>query len=272
MARACIFCEKEGNLSKEHLWPSWLSKMYVRKGDEKHTFGSQSYMNKTIVNDGVYERPGHLFSLKNRVVCCSCNNGWMSEVEEETKAILLKMLNGQKFKISNEELRIFSFWVAMKIVTAEFAEKKESLNVTPLNERRLMMEERKIPSFFNIFLGVHSTGHNSAWLRHSSTMSFSPSGPTPPLEGRQRNAQSISFMIGPIFIYVLNVRLLGFVPEQHFKFGKIKRIWPSKMNFLKWPQKPLKKIETNVLAYMIQDLTESENTIHIPKMPNEPDV
>lgn len=81
MARACIFCGKEGNLSKEHLWPDWLSKMYIRAGDEKHTFGSETYLNKEMVHDGVYERPGHLFSLKNRVVCQSCNNGWMSEVE-----------------------------------------------------------------------------------------------------------------------------------------------------------------------------------------------
>lgn len=61
MAKKCIFCGKEGNLSKEHLWPDWLGKMYVRKGDEKHTFGAQTFMNKSMTRDGVYERPGHLF-------------------------------------------------------------------------------------------------------------------------------------------------------------------------------------------------------------------
>jgi len=269
MARACIFCEKEGDLSKEHLWPNWLSKMYLRKGDEKHTFGSRTYLNKEIVRDGVYERPGHLFSLKNRVVCQTCNNGWMSKVENDTKPIILRMINGEKHKITNAELNLFSFWIAMKVVTAEFAEKKEALDVTPLTERQEMMNDRKMPSFFNLFIGVHSTGHNSAWNRHSWTMSYSSKGPTPPLEGRQRNAQSIALMLGPIFIYVLNVRLLGFMPEKHFQFGKMKMIYPSNRHFLRWPQKPLKRVETNVIAFMSQDLTESEDVKFIPEVPNE---
>lgn len=143
MARSCIFCGKEGNLSKEHLWPAWLGKMYPRKGDEKHTLVSQTSMNKSLLRNTVYERLGHLFSLKNRVVCCDCNNGWMSEVEDDTKPIILKMLNGPKLKISNAELKQLSFWVALKIVTAEFADKKEQLDVTPLSERRAMMEDKK---------------------------------------------------------------------------------------------------------------------------------
>ena len=267
MARTCIFCENEGNLSKEHLWPDWLSKMYIRKGDEKHNFGSQTYLDKKMINDGVYQRPGHLFSLKNRVVCQTCNNGWMSEVENETKPILIRMINGEKHKITCDELNQLSFWIAMKVVTAEFAQKNETLDVTPLNERRAMMEERKIPTFFNLFLGVHSTGHNSAWYRHSWTMSLSKKGPNPPLEGRQRNAQSIAFILGPIFIYVLNVRLNGFVPEEYFKFGNMKRLHPSKRHFLRWPQKPLRKVESDIIAFMSHDLIESNNVKFVPEMP-----
>lgn len=261
-----ILWERRG-LSKEHLWPDWLSKMYVRSGNEKHTFGSRTHMNKEMTHDGVYERPGLLYSLKIRVVCQSCNNGWMSQVENETKPILLRMINGESHKIKDGELATLSFWVVMKVITAEFSEKSSKLHVTPVNERRAMMEERKIPNFFNIFLGVHSTGHNSAWHRHSWTMSLSPKGPTPPLERRERNAQSIAFILGPIFIYILNVRLQGFNPEQHFKFGKMIKIHPSKRHFLRWPQKPLKKIETDVIAFMSQDLTESHGVKFIPEIP-----
>lgn len=269
MGKPCIFCESQDKLSKEHLWPNWLGKLYIKDGDEKHTFGSKSYLDKELKRDGVYERPGHLFSLKNRVVCESCNNGWMSEVEEETKPILLKLIGGKKQKITDAELKTLSFWVAMKVVTAEFAEKKESLEVTPLRERKAMMESRKLPSYFNIFIGVHSTDHNASWLRHSWTSSFSKEGPTPPLEGRQRNAQAISFMIGPVFFYVLNVRLLGFIPEKYFKFGNLKKIFPSKVHFIRWPQKRISRTETNIIAFMAQDLTESETVKHMPEMPNE---
>lgn len=270
MSRACVFCGRQGDLSKEHLWPDWLGKMYIRKGDEKHTFGSRTYLDRSLERDGVYERPGHLFTLKNRVVCRECNNGWMSEVENETKPILLKMIGGKKCKITEGEIKKISFWIALKIVTAEFAEKKERLDVTPYGERRAMMEERKIPSYFNIFVATHSTGHNSAWLRHSWTLAFSRNGPTPPLEDRQRNSQAISFIVGPIFFYVLHVRVLGFLPENHFNFGPMKKLWPSKMSFVRWPPKrPLRKIESDVIAFMAQDFTESDRVRFVPDIPNQ---
>lgn len=266
MARKCIFYGKEGDLSKEHLWPDWIGKVFPKHKRQKHSRGAQTFINKKVLRDDVNERSGAVITLKNRVVCQDCNNGWMSVVESETKSILLKMINGPKCKLSQAELEKLSFWITLKIVTAEHADKKEKLLVTPFEERHAMMVERKIPPHFNIYVGGHSTGQNSAWLRHSWTMAFSPEGPIPALAGRERNSQAISFIIGPIFIYVLQARLLGFVPEQHFKFGKLKRIWPSKMHFLKWPQKRLKRIETDIIAYMALDLI--ENSKHIHELPS----
>lgn len=269
MAKTCVFCGKEGSLSREHIWPDWLSKMYLRKGDEKHTFGSRTHLDKDLVRDGTYERPGHLFSLRNRLVCQNCNNGWMSQVENEAKPIIVRMISGEKHKLSRDQLDILSFWIAMKAVTAEFIEKAESLEVTPPEERLSMMEARKIPSYFNIFIGVHSTGHNSAWFRHSWTMAYSPNGPSPPLEGRRRNAQSIAFIIGPIFFYILNVRLNGFIAKDMFNFGKLNNIYPSKRQFLRWPQKRLPRSETDRIAFMTQDYTESTQVMFIPELPEE---
>ncbi len=208
--------------------------MYLRKGDEKHTRGAQTHLNKKLIKDGTYERSGHLFTLKNRVVCRDCNSGWMSEVENETKPLLLNMIGGKEIEITYDDIQKIAFWIALKIVTAEFANKDENLRVTPQIERRAMMDERKIP----------------------------------PLEGRQRNAQAISFIIGPIFIYVMHVRLLDFFPEKHFKFGTMIKIWPSKNGFVKWPpRKALKKYETNVIAFMAQDFNESDAAKHKIEMP-----
>lgn len=251
------------------MWPDWLSKMYLRRGDEKHTFGSKTFLNKELIRDGTHQRPGHLFSLKNRLVCEKCNNGWMSQIENEVKPIIVRMISGGKHKLLRDELDVLSFWVALKIVTSEFVDKSESLEVTPWQERRKMMETREIPKYFSIFAGVHSTGHNSAWFRHSWTMAYSPNGPSPPLEGRQRNAQSIAFILGPVFFYVLDVRLDGFVAREHFDFGRLSNIYPSRRHFLRWPQKPLPRNETDRIAFMTQDYTESENVTFIPEIPKE---
>jgi hypothetical protein len=269
VAKTCVFCGEQGSLTREHIWPDWLSKMYLRKGDEKHLFGSKTHLNKDLVRDGTHERPGHLFSLRNRVVCQRCNNGWMSKVESETKPIVVRLISGEKHKLSRDELDVLSFWVAMKVVTAEFAERAESLEVTPPEVRKRMMETRKIPDYFNISMGVHSTGHNSAWFRHSWTMAYSRSGPTPPLDGRQRNAQSIAFLIGPIFFYILNVRLDGFIAKDKFDFGKMSNIHPSKRQFLRWPQKRMPRNDSDRIAFMTQDFTESNEVMFVPELPRQ---
>lgn len=241
--------------------------MFLKSGNEKHTFGSKSFSNKKLTRDTTYERPGHLFTLKNRVVCESCNNGWMSEVEDLAKPILLKLISGTSCELSKNETSSISFWIAMKLVTAEFAEKAENLEVTPFSERKAMMEKRQIPNYFNIFIGSHSTGHNSAWLRSSWTMALSPLGPDPKLEGRERNSQSVSFIIGPIFIFVINIRLNSFDINANFNFGKLKKIHPSNRDFLKWPQKPLRKIQTDKIAFMCQDFIENPQVKYIKDLP-----
>jgi len=43
---------------------------------------------------GRLQRRGHREKKKLRVVCEKCNNGWMSEIENDSKPILTPFLNG----------------------------------------------------------------------------------------------------------------------------------------------------------------------------------
>ena len=74
---ACAFCDSNGSLTREHVWPDWYSREIQARGV---TLTASSSV------------------VKNRIevtvpVCATCNNGWMSVLENDTKPLLLSMMN-----------------------------------------------------------------------------------------------------------------------------------------------------------------------------------
>jgi hypothetical protein len=85
MRKICIFCQRDDRkITKEHIFPDWLSKMF---GDEV-----------TGRNEGVNANGSIMFNYESKIfqqtvnsVCQDCNNGWMSEIENAAKPILVKI-------------------------------------------------------------------------------------------------------------------------------------------------------------------------------------
>jgi hypothetical protein len=85
MARRCAFCGRTENISREHVWPRWASTHLV--GDDTFTFY------RHFVGDGFAlqdpEAWAHKpFDLTVKAVCGSCNNGWMAQLESDSKESL----------------------------------------------------------------------------------------------------------------------------------------------------------------------------------------
>jgi hypothetical protein len=242
-------------MTKEHIWPAWLGKMLVKTGKEKHTFGSFTEQKFKRLSDDTFERPGHLTSLKLPVVCAECNNTWMSGVEAKVKPLLLGLINTQSMKLDASQQELLARWIAMKVITGEHAERKQDIHVTPTVDRLQLRSHSEIPSFFSIYLGWQTTKHDSAWLRQSWTMAFSSEGPSPKLEGRTRNCQTVSILFGPLMVFVLTVRLDDFRVEEFFRFGPLTQIWPTKNEIITWPpERSLTKIEMSRIAWISDEL------------------
>ena len=59
--------------------------------------------------------------------------------------------------------------------------------------------------------------------------------PSPSLDGRTRNFQSIAFLCGPLFVYVIAARLDNFDVVSAFNSGHLVRIWPIHNRTVHWP-------------------------------------
>jgi len=185
MAKKCIFCGSRGKKSKEHIWSEWMHDYLPRMGNGYHISEVHTSKWNEHLGSTKSKRQGHLSTKKIRVVCESYNSGWMSVLESKVKPILIPIFKNKTFEISNGEKVTLAKWIAMKAIVGEHSE--ENTHVTPFTDRTKLKDFGEIPSYFCIYIGVHSEKFDSAWLRTSLTIALSKSGPNPPLGNRNRN-------------------------------------------------------------------------------------
>jgi hypothetical protein len=266
MNKACIFCNSTGKKSKEHLWPVWMHEFLPTLGDGNHISESNTFQWKDQIGSKKTEKPGYLTTKKLRAVCQKCNNGWMSQLENKIKPILIKVLNRETFDICTEKQKILTRWIAMKSIFGEHFESET--HMTPAEDRKLFRSQMTIPEYFSIYIGNHGTEANTGWLRHSMTVSKTVDGPSPPLNGLKRNTQSIGIICGPLFIYVLAIREDEVDPTKFLKFNKLLRIFPIQTETIKWP--PIDKLtqeEMSNFAYVLSDIKNHKNVRYGGELP-----
>lgn len=96
----CIFCKKDGVLTREYVLPDWLKGLYSEKSRVTNEFTGET--NKIWHSE--------IFQHKVRIVCAECNNGWMSDLEKKIKPIISKMVRLESFLIDESEQNLLAFW------------------------------------------------------------------------------------------------------------------------------------------------------------------
>lgn len=73
MTRECAFCPSTADITGEHIWSAWMNDLFPVTDA---TF-------RQVKMDGSVVRQWHApeLNLKAKVVCATCNNGWMSDIE-----------------------------------------------------------------------------------------------------------------------------------------------------------------------------------------------
>lgn len=254
--KACIFCDGTG-LSKEHFWPDWISKHISKYDTDKHVaevYSSEAKSKPELEKKA--ERQGNLVTKKFRVVCKSCNNGWMSELEKSVKPFILSLIQNKYISLNPEQVAMLSRWVVMKVLVAE--QNHDGTQVMPAEDRKRFFESNIIPSYFRVYMARHDTDSESAYLRHSNTLALSKSGPLTDMKGMERNTQSVSFLVGPLFFYVIACREENYNLCSHIKLNQLKCIHPFTKNSLS--TKALKTIpqpRIAAISHALEDLGNS---------------
>ena len=148
--RECIFCGSRAG-SREHILPDWLKMLFPRSADSRHMF---AFMEPGDTHDAPkitqYVKPGHSGSVKVRVVCEGCNNGWMAGLENRAKPVLKQLIRGESCRLGPEEQNILATWAAKTAMTAEC--KRTRPDGTTRQEREYLKQKLRPPPHWLVWL------------------------------------------------------------------------------------------------------------------------
>lgn len=239
--RQCIFCDNFVD-SKEHIWSEWMHDILEGQPDAKYNRHTVTrWADGREETTGPTGKPGNIFNIQVRSVCRDCNNGWMNRAEGAVKPFLRIMIAGEPISIDSEQMGALARWCAHKFIVMEHAAAETS--VTPRCDRVALRDRGVIPPYFRIYVGNHASKHRFGSTRHSHSMARSlANGPVPPLDGTTRNIQTITILMGRLFIHLNAARVDGFEIESTNFISRVWdecRIWPSPNSSLVWPHRPL---------------------------------
>lgn len=170
--RRCIFCGG-APISGEHLFPAWM-RDYISGTQNDGT--SHQVTLEVRTEDGVrvmldstgrgpLAQKGDHRSRKLRVVCRTCNSGWMSGLQNKAKPILIPMLTGRLPCLSSAHQEAIAAWAAMFTMVYEFADRRTM--VVSQEARQRFKENQKVPRNWMVWIGQFKGGakDGAAWHR-----------------------------------------------------------------------------------------------------------
>jgi hypothetical protein len=239
---SCIFCGGQP-VTHEHVWSRW-SHRYLPKGKNKwFAFHGTEYPDRTDIE--IVKHPGDPLDWKVACVDERCNNGWMRELENVARPILIPLIQGDETPrfFGQKERSTIAAWVALKATIQEHAPRGNTIShhtqLRRLWKRRLAPEDT-----WRIWLGRYDGDQpDTLWASHPMLI-------IPPAVAKRRkdltanyyNSQAATYVIGKLFIHLIRsphqnlVRYWTYDPSIVIK---LRRIWPASGFDTAWPPDPL---------------------------------
>jgi hypothetical protein len=258
-ARKCIFCAINNANSREHFYSEWMHDLLPNgpEGTYSGEFIDRHPKTKAVNRHDRRTKPGELYTKKMKVVCQSCNNEWMSGLETAVRPLLTPIIQGELLTLDAKDLEIIARWATLKAIVIEHGTSRTE--VTPQEDRTAFKNDGTIPAYFRIYLLSHDCPSRIGYVRTSYAVALTADGPIPPLEGRQKNTQQISVILGNAMLLINAARVDGFQIEDRLFMPDVvsRRIWPPNVTPLTWPSPPiLTSDQMRALAYSMERVSE----------------
>lgn len=191
--RICIYCGRNGSLSREHVFPDWMNDVLATKTDV-----SFDMIEQNLVKDGVHRETrksrGH---VRQKIVCESCNNGWLSRIDNDSKKIVSALIKDEKNQIIGlSEATLVTSLSAKMAINSDFMVPNDSA----ISEacRTAFYANRTPSDFWHIWIGRHKGAKFSRTIdRFSLRISDDPETVYP----IRKNTASFLFGLDRLFVY-----------------------------------------------------------------------
>lgn len=122
----CVFCNRDGRESEEDLIPRWANKVLRELTGATGVLVSlrEVDIDEKTVLQSIHRRHQTFSAIRIPEVCETCNNGWMSQIENAAKPLLEPMIRGQRRAIPPRDQKTIATWMALKTLVAERMDKR----------------------------------------------------------------------------------------------------------------------------------------------------
>jgi hypothetical protein len=219
MLQQCLFCPNPID-SAEHIWSDWILK------DLKHA----TSVRMTVGRESVWrDNP----KIKIKVVCRTCNNGWMSQCEEVSKLPIRAMINDNPCGLTKSDQQKLSRWAMLKAMVVDSINPARQLFYTQ-SERTKLKDHSMLPSRTLVWLGrlsrkAYHAGGTDVWGEIEKIPKSSHGNVT-------------TIIVGHLFFQSLTLHVTGRFANQEVQIGcmpgdwsaNLLDIWPT-VGLLQWP-------------------------------------
>lgn len=227
--RQCLFCSSRAN-SLEDAWPRWITDQF----EGRAPLSVEAERMGVPLRSWSVRRP----TLTVRAVCNSCNNGWMSDLENQVKSLLEPLVHGRLGLLSLERQSVLALWATKTAMVLEGLDAPEYRGYAQ-HERESLRTVSAIPRRTAIWLAASATEpiFLSTKTRHKANEN----------DGDVIGI-STTMMFGLVGLQVLTIKVPETVTPQVSVAAKARngawsdltaQIWPVMHNSVEWPPRAL---------------------------------
>jgi len=219
MPKECIFCGRTQRQTKEHAVPLWFAKLKPANYSVRVEGEHRNIRKWNFLSDKV--------ELKVRGCCTRCNSGWMSDLEQEAKPVLLPLVAGAEVHLPGSAQSVIARWAIKTVMVLEFSSASSRGKYYSQTEREALRAGR-LPGSTLVFLAGYRGQHAFQATEHPLT--FSDTARTFP-------GYSSTTTFGSLVLQVLSYRERAgsrwFKVSGNFDKAEV-QVWPIRGEVL-WP-------------------------------------
>jgi len=202
----CMFCKEDKPLTRQHVWPAWLEKIFPHPEKSSTNFfqtqGNVTSERRVSIAAKSRIRQGYLLSVKYRKVCAHCNNVWLSGLEDRVKPTVEKLIAGTTIQLTSEEQTSLALWISIVTIMAELTH-QENMGIPADVPNEVYRTKLPLP-FSRIYIGRYYGSEYAPYrYRHRAGLVAKPDAAqkcTAP--SKAPNCQISVFVLGELLIVV----------------------------------------------------------------------
>jgi hypothetical protein len=220
MVRVCVFCGAPADTA-EHVWPAWARPLIeAREHTRIHPYHRFVVQDDHEDEHDTWDQPAN--SMTAKVVCASCNNGWMSDLEGAAKPMLEPMLGDHGRLLHQGGQETLAAWALKTAMMVDQTNTPRRRVIGP-DEYRHLHENGRPSSRIRIWLASY-TGRSYITLGGTWGIDADKDASDP--DRGQRDMWAATILMGAGVFQIFGTHITPLLDDVDAGAPWVHRIWP----------------------------------------------